>query len=499
MNLREYTRNDLDKRYREAVASIAAIVSPFGEVEGPEDRKARVDRARNDKVFFKRTYFAHYARQAEPEFRPKIEEVLDARNEPQLLLGFRGCAKSTDVSLVDTAHEILYGTAHFFIFVSRSEGMAEAEYTIPLKAELEHNPRILNDFGNVGVQGEQGDFIANNIRVLALGLTQSFRGKKHGAWRPDRIRIEDIEDSNNRFKPEMIKKRMTAIHNDLLESVGSGIDEQWSVIYLANYFSKRSLIHAIRTSGRWNVTILKALRSDASGKEVSTWPERYPTAMLLEKRRKAPSTFSTEWQQEPTDDESAFRREWFHYYKPSEVPPDTVRCAWIDPSPGEKDTSDYKAYGVADFHLTPNGELHCYLRDVRVRKETVNEMIAGVYEMHLRWPGITEWGYEEIGSEAYLQQIIERDGPKHGSVLPLWPVMKNMPGFPFKKDRIPQMQSVLERGWVHVLQGDDDHERVIQHYLDFPDGLHDDGADMHSGLFKLGESQTMGQNILVQI
>jgi hypothetical protein len=501
--IRKWSARQLDLRLAELVEDISRTVSPFGGVEDDEDRRHRRERAKHDKEFFKRSYFPHYARQAEPEFREDIQGVCNARNEPQLLLGFRGCGKSTDVSLIDAVHEILFGTAKFFVFISRSVDIAVAEYAHPIRAELSSNPRIKNDFGDIRIDGVNDDYTANDVRVLCGGIRSSYRGKKHRGRRPDRIRLEDIEDNNNRMKPLMIKKYLRVLHDDILQSVGAGADEEWSVIYLANYFSKRSLVHAVRVSGIWNVCVIRALRllaqgeesSSAIASETSTWPERYPTAQLLELRRKAPSSFRTEWQQEPEDEEHAFRREWFLHYKPGDPPPDAFRYAWVDPSPGERATSDYKAYGVADFVLH-DGVLQMYLLAAHVRKETVNQMLAAMYEMHNRFPGIRLWGYEAVSSERYLEQLVQRDAKKYGFALPLFPALKNLAGFPFKKDRIPQMQSVLEKGFCFFPVRDPDCERIIEHYLDYPDGVHDDGADMHSGLYKFGEHTLLGQNIL---
>lgn len=501
------TRQDIEQRFDKLTEWIQSVVSPFGEVEGTRDRDERKARARTDFAYFLHTYFPHYARQADPEFLAEIEEVCNARNKPQMVLGFRGCAKSTLISLVHAAHEILYGTAHFFVFASRSRETAAAEYTVPLKAELQANVRIRNDFGILPVRGEETDFVVgdrDSTRVRAAGIRSFPRGMKHGPWRIDRIRLEDFEDQNNRMSPAMQKKYMAVIQQDIMQSVGSGIDEQWSIIVNANYFSKRSLIHRLRTSGLFRVTIIRALRplrkgerrADAIDGEVSTWPERYPTAELWKIKLGNPVVFAVEWQQDPDDDESSFRREWFRYYKPGDLPPHAVRrLAWIDPSPGEKDTSDYKAYGYADFYMI-DGELHMYLLEASVRQETVNQMVGRVIDMQKRNPTISLWGWEEVSGEMYLQKLITRVSASAGVAVPLFPVMKQFPGFAWKKDRIPQMQSWLEQGRCHFLKGNADHERIIEHYLDWPEGLHDDGADFHSGLWKMGELMAVQDVVL---
>jgi hypothetical protein len=499
------SRDDIRARYDAAIRSTQLLVSPFGDVEGPEERITRRDRALVDYTYFKQTYFPNYARQAEPSFAGELARVCEIRNRPQLVLGFRGCGKSTDISLIRTIWEILRGSAHFFIFFSRSESVAIAEYTAPIKAICEANVRITNDFGKIAVNGELGDFTANGVRVLARGIGQGFRGLRHGAWRPDRLRGEDFEDSSNRMSPAMVKKFLGVLTQDVMKSVGEGVDEQWSFVINANYFSRRSLIHALRMSRLFDVTLIPKLRSLAQGEthpdaidgEVSTWPERYPTRDIVDFRAAAPTVHRTEDQQEPQDDEALFRREWFHLDAGSyDASRSLGLFGWIDPSPGQTGAADYKAYGIGDFIMV-DGELHMHLVEARVRRETVNQMIAGIFDMHHRHPSTRLWAYESVGSEFYLERLIAEQGVRYGGSLPLMGLGNLGVRIPWKKDRIPQMQSVLERGLCHLRGGSTDDERIITQYIDWPEGLHDDGPDMHSGLYRIGEIMTIGQSVVV--
>lgn len=516
----EPIRNNADflRELSSAIELIRSTVSPIGKVESEEERQAVIERMRTDKTFFKRTCFPHYARQAEPEYASEIQQVLTVRNQPQLLLGFRGCAKSTDVSLIDAAHEILFGTANFFIFISRSVDIAVAEYGAPLLAELRTNPVIKYYFTveagdprvyTVGVKRErEADFIVNGVRVLCGGIKSSYRGKKHRGRRPDRIRLEDIEDNTNRMNASLRKKYMRVIHDDIMQSVGSGKDEQWSVIFIGNYFSRQSLIHALRTTKEmnWQTTVIKALREVREGESnphaidgwVSTWPANYPTADLIRKRRRAPVTFEIEWQQNPTDDDSLFRRDWFPTFKRGDEPPEASLFGWIDPSPSESGVGDYKAIGVGAF-TREEEDVHMHLIDCVCRRMTVNEMVQAVYELQRAHRGIRMWGYESVSAEFYLEKLIAQAhwSSKYGFSVQLSQVRKKDPNFVWKKDRIPQLQPVAEKGFIHLLQGDADTEEMLLQTLDYPDGEHDDGPDMLSGLYRLGESQMYEPEVLL--
>jgi hypothetical protein len=113
------------------------------------------------------------------------------------------------------------------------------------------------------------------------------------------------------------------------------------------------------------------------------------------------------------------------------------------------------------------------------------------------WPQVRMWGFEAVSNEEYLLRLIQQRTTSEGLSLPVFPVMRNYAGFPWKKDRIPQMQSVLERGHCAFLAGNVDHARIVDQYLDWPEGENDDGPDFHSGLWKLGEIMTVGQSVLL--
>jgi hypothetical protein len=182
------TREKIASRFNELIGSIGSIVSPFGEVEGPAEREARINACRDDLSLFMRTYFPHYARQENPEFFGEIEEVLRKRNAPQMILGFRGSAKSSIVSLVDAIREIVYGTAHFIVFVSRSREAATYEYLVPIAAELEANPRLRNDFAHLA---SNISFEDQSIYDRVVSIFDNEEEMLNGLWQA-MIRDEEV-------------------------------------------------------------------------------------------------------------------------------------------------------------------------------------------------------------------------------------------------------------------------------------------------------------------
>ncbi len=77
-----------------------------------------------------------------------------------------------------------------------------------IKAELEFNPRLKNDFPEVCGQGRvwrMGTIVtANNIKVTVAGSGKKLRGLRHGPYRPDLVILDDIEND------EMVRNRSSA-------------------------------------------------------------------------------------------------------------------------------------------------------------------------------------------------------------------------------------------------------------------------------------------------
>ena len=501
--IKDWTIDQLDAELRRLCDMVSQTVSPFGDVEGAEDREARMAACREDVELFALTYFPAYCRQPFAPMHGEMIELTKRRNTPQVVAGFRGSAKSTVIDFFVPMHEVLFKTCHFYMFGSASTEIAVAEYALPIMAHLKTNPRIINDFGVIPVTGEQSDFMAGEVRVLSFGRRSSVKGKKNGPWRPDRIRLADIEDRNNMMSPAVCRKTTDWIENDVLEAVGNGADEEWSCIYEFNYFSKKTVGHQLMSRPNWRSVVFPAIiarPSDMRGltavslQYMSAWPERYPLAMLRRKQSEAPATFEVEWQQNPRDDESMFRREWIRYYKPDELPVNLAKFGWCDPSASEKESADFKAYG----YIGVNGN-DIYVVKVHVRHETTNQMIDAMLVMQHDDPTIRLWGIEGIVFEVLIRDLVEQAAAAAGMHLPIMPITKVFANWPMKKDRIPKMQSIIERGRIYFPANDPDAELLIQQLLDYPDGRNDDGPDMLSGAVELSSIMGPKQEIFVKL
>ena len=85
---------------------------------------------------------------------------------------------------------------NFMVVVGKSEDSA-TRLLGDIQAELEHNQRIIADFGKQqgNASWQDGEFkAANGVKFLACGRGQSPRGLRDREARPDYIVIDDLDD-----------------------------------------------------------------------------------------------------------------------------------------------------------------------------------------------------------------------------------------------------------------------------------------------------------------
>lgn len=181
-------------------------------------RRAKVNDPTNGFKYLLDHYFPHYIRNPElSELHKHLHKVLpEVASSPdsclEAIAATRGEAKSTIVSQLHTLWRIITAKTHYTLIVMDSIDQAYPMLEA-IKAELDSNPRIVTDFPEVFGQGrvwQSGTIItANNIKVQVAGAGKKLRGLRHGAYRPDLVVLDDIENDENVRSPEQRDK----LHN----------------------------------------------------------------------------------------------------------------------------------------------------------------------------------------------------------------------------------------------------------------------------------------------
>jgi predicted phage terminase large subunit-like protein len=477
---------DFEKRFEEIRAWIRSSVNAFDSSE--EEKAARIKRAETDKKFFAETYFPHYCEDGWadliiPEYGKDMHtdmfDLADVWNEPVVIAGHRECAKSTIITFFDEIHKTVYSQNKFTIIYSNTEESAASEYIMPILAELQENQRLISDFGEqkTNYWSFFDAIFKSGKRIIALGPRMGAKGKKYKNWRPDRVIIEDLENRNSPRKKASIKRRLKLILTDLKRGLNS---KRWQLIFLGNYFSKKTVIHILLKDDdlkNWHRRIYKAYY-DIKGKLKSAWECRFPIKSLLIDEADNPVEFKTEMKQSPEDDESPIKEEWIQYYNEDE--PDYLHLedqfimrlpvvTYKDPSAGSGETNDYKA--IIALGGDPVTQI-CYVRKAVIKRMNKFRSIEAQFDMseeyNSLYDGVESNAHQATEKEDYA--IVESRRKRKLNLK----MIHNSLG---KEIRINTLASPIERGLIKFNRNDPGQRLLIDQLIGFPDEENDDGPD----------------------
>ncbi|HIH3536678.1 TPA: glycosyl hydrolase 108 family protein, partial [Escherichia coli] len=208
-----------------------------------------------------------------------------------------------------------------------------------IKAELEFNPRLKNDFPEVCGQGRvwrMGTIVtANNIKVTVAGSGKKLRGLRHGPYRPDLVILDDIENDEMVRNPEQRDK----LHDWLTKTVmplgeaGGKTD----IIYIGTILHYDSVLSRTLNNPMWKTARFKAViqwpanmklwdeweelirnkqpeaaealyrqnEADMLAGSVVSWAARPLLALMKIRVRDGHDTFDSEYQNDPVSGEDA--------------------------------------------------------------------------------------------------------------------------------------------------------------------------------------------------
>lgn len=452
------TRNEL----RQALAIIRErmlqAATPFG--DAPQARAKRIARSRKDKRYFFKTYLPHYFNLSGCQMHKDIVKALDGM-KPTVIAAPRGHAKSTIASLAYPLHQIVFGLRHFIVLASSTEERA-VDLTSFVKLELEDNPRIRQDFGDlVGPNWAEGDFTTtNNVRVLSRGRGQSIRGIRHRQYRPDLMVIDDMETDSLVRNPRRVQQALRWV----TEAVFPSLEPGGSLLIVGTLLARKSVLGLLLTDDAYKGSFERLRYSAIKGNGKPLWSAKFSLSTLNEiKSVIGTLSFAKEYMNDPRDDEGMFRPEWIRYY--AELPATSLRkVAFLDPALGRRG-GDYSAY--LTLGQAQNGDIYVIAPTVaRLSPQETTNLVQQEYVRHN--PMV-------IGVEANGFQSLMLDKIEEGMALPLKEVKHSEP----KEVRIGRLSPLMERGRILFPAAlTDGTKELIEQLLYYPSPtVHDDGPD----------------------
>lgn len=499
------TLQAIERQLRETIAA---------EVEGfPDDPKAANTRRLRVAVefgYFCDTYFPHYVKGKPSAFhaflRQRLPEIADGPGGAHdLIAAPRGNAKSTYTSLLFVLWCMLTRRKRFPVILGDTLEQA-AVHLAAMKAEIEFNPRLRQDFPDFcgpGPVWQATEIVTRTgVKVKIGGSGKALRGFRHGPQRPDLVICDDLENDENVRQPEQRAKLEKWIDKtvDPLGPPDGSMDLIW-----VNTFLHHDAV-AVRKAHNpgWRATIFKAIvkwpermdlwdrweelyRNDGeaaadafyaarvvemnAGAEV-LWPGVQPLLKLMKIRVRSREAFGSEYQNEPMDaSEQPFGKILFWVQRQRHW----VFFGAVDPSLGKENRRNDPSAILVGGLDRETGILDVVAAEIRKRlpDRIIEDVIAAQEEYRCH-----AWGVETVQFQEFLRTELVKRSAKRGIPVPALPIQNHAD----KGLRIESIQPHVFNGLIRLAPNQ---STLLDQLRFWPQADHDDGPDCLEMLWRI--------------
>lgn len=349
--------------------------------ETDKEKEIRKGKLLEDYRSFVRHYFPHYlpnGKDTTSQFHiDAAEYILNNPHSRLVYQLFRGAGKSTTFTIFIPIWLMLKKEVKYFLVVGNSQEKAE-EHLRALRAELQHNPGLIHDYGRF-FKSEvvaSSDFITSNREIgetkcQALSRGGGVRGLRFKSSRVDLIVADDITDDTIVENPTRAKKMYEWFLKALCKTVP--LKEKGRIVVCENKYHKRCLSAQVEANPVFKTIRVNILKEDGT----SNWPE-YLTIKDIERIRKEDEvTFEREMMNNPIEESKVFKPEHIRFIEPLDLIDYTNIITYCDPSWTSGKRSDFKA--IMTVGVTSKKDLH--ILDIFCRRETVEVMMDYIYKL----------------------------------------------------------------------------------------------------------------------
>lgn len=457
---------------------IAASVSPF-EGDTPAAQAARKQRGAEDLLYFCATYLPHYFPSEFGDFHDEWEQLTLLRDEAAFVAAPREHAKSTFFSFGVVLRKVCYQLCWFHLQISDTNDQATG-FTLPIRLELEDNPRLRHDFGDLrGQIWRANDFTTENgVRILARGKGEKVRGLKNREHRPDSACVDDFENDENVENPKLVKKGKQWLKRAVIGSLGAG----YNFIMVGNLFHPKSVLAQFiaekddKGQPLYVSRVYDCWLDFGKPAQRPLWPALWPAGRLEKKQRQMGTVdFNAEMRNLTGAEDSPFQEKWFVYYDPAELEGRLLLTAsFVDPSAKNGEANDYKANVTVSLD---QAAMIFFVRHAWIRRSSPSEMFAAAYRQHDEYGGSV--GIEDNMLEDFLHEAIFNYAKDAKRYLP-WVPKKHSTN---KEARIISTLSYLvEYGKLRFIRHHSDQDRLVEQLIFILNkNVNDDGPDALEG------------------
>lgn len=454
--------------------------------------------------FFVSNYFPHYVRsrsrsQLHNYLFEQLPQVLQQLSSVHLAIAApRGEAKSTLVSQLFTLYCLVTQKKRYALIVMDSIDqvypMLEA-----IKVELEFNQRLRIDFPEMAGQGrvwQAATIITKaNQKVQVAGSGKKLRGLRHGAYRPDLVVLDDIENDEQVRSPEQRDKLHDWLKKTVLPLGAAG--DKLDVVYIGTILHYDSVLNRTLSSKTWKTAKFKALIRQPDGMSlwdkwedfylnegevvadafytqnqaamdkgaVVSWAARPILTLMKIRARDGHATFDSEYQNDPLSSDDAMFANSLTYW--TELPANLIYFGALDPSLGKAGASrDPSAILVGGYHRE-TGKL--YVVEAQVKKRLPDLIIEDVIRMQKQYH-CQRWFVETVQFQEFLKDELVKRSAQRGIPVPATATKPNTD----KMLRIESLQPHMANSLILLHSSQ---TTLISQLRHFPKADHDDGPD----------------------
>lgn len=447
-----------------------------------ENRDIRIALTHKSHFWFFHTYLGHYVRYPTADFQKEMFRITeDGSIGGAVVVAFRGSSKSTTMTLSYPLWAITGIQQKKFVIIFTQTQQQARLIMANIRRELENNEMLKKEIGPF--EDQSGEWSSASIvipkfnaRILVASSDQSVRGLRHGAYRPDLVICDDVEDLSSVKTRESRDKTF----NWFVSEVIPAGDLDTKIVVIGNLLHEDSLLMRLKEhieKGKWGGIYRAFPLVNDEGKIL--WPGKFQSLEDIDKL-KLTVPHENAWQREymlrivPEDDQLIFS-EWLYYYDDSPWQKDLRYVATaVDLAIYENDAADYTAM-VSGCVYGSGENLKIYILPNPVNEKLdFHETTKRVKSIH---DAFTNSGYsskvyvEEVGYQiSAIQQLgmmgVSAEGVKpHGSD---------------KRSRLALTTNLIRSGRIlFPRQGADE---LITQLVGFGKEKHDDLADSFSML-----------------
>lgn len=320
-----------------------------------EDQVARRIIVKEGHWIFFHLYFYEYTRYKTAPFQQEMFDITESEEiKLAIIVAFRGSAKSTIMTMSYPIWAVL-GKQQKKCVVILSQTQQQARIHLSnIKRELETNELLRADLGPFEDKSDEWGSLGLYIpkfkaKIMAASCEQSIRGIRHGAYRPDLIICDDVEDITS-TKTKEGRERTYNWYTGEIAPLG---ERNTKIILVGNLLHEDSLLMRLKKGFvNKNPDVIFKEYPLINTQDIILWPGKYPSLEAIETEKRLNGDDKA-WQREYmlkiiADEDQIVKPEWLQFY--DEIPTDSRNYMYsvmgVDLAISEKAHADFTAIVV---------------------------------------------------------------------------------------------------------------------------------------------------------